>query len=77
MKPKRSKSRKGRENQQNEQLRDQKWRLLLCRSRRFQRRNLGKRLDDQDEDVEVESRRRADYVDGQSRRLVIFPTLPG
>src|SRR4051794_39920281 len=54
MKPNCCEDGKGGENQQYQQLSNQEWRFFLCWSQGFQRRHLQKRLDYQNEDIEVE-----------------------
>src|SRR5712691_2900676 len=51
------------EKRQHDELRDQAWRLGLCRRQRLQERQLLERLDDSDEDIEIESHPSADDVD--------------
>src|SRR6266567_3955754 len=54
MKPNRCENGKGGENQQYQQLSNQEWRFFLCWGQGFQRRYLQERLDNQNEDIEVE-----------------------
>src|ERR1700674_953526 len=51
------------ENSEHDALRDQEWRLGLCRRQRCQERQLLERLDDPDEYIQIEGYRGSEHID--------------